>query len=403
MNIGTKTTKKRFYLQTTDIFQGLAIFPMIIGHAGHWWDHSLAYQWPNLQPLSNIIIAVGFLVFPTFLFMYSFNTTNSLLRKEDVSSRREVRIRLVKRSVIFALFGFLAQLIQALLSRDKFLNWLLTWHLFYMFALSTLFIFLLFEFIWWIEKQTRQDVCTIAFFLSLTFVIGLFLLLHDYSVTVHVTEPVMLNINSILSNIFIDFGFCPILPWLSFSLAGGLTASFLDLPRASKKTILKKARFVLLGSILFIIIGWFFLSIERWVSTPVLYPASSSFVFSAIGLLVFFTTIMILLIDLDQMFSRKSINKLLLPFILLCKISLTVFIIHNIAFVINPALQLGNIRVFPDETSVIVAGTLYSLFFVLVAIIWQKWQFKYSLEWMIYKLQSAQWRWWVRKPTEITV
>ena len=84
-------TESKFYLVTTDILQGIGLILMVIGHAGHWWDHELARSWPHLEILSTSIIWWGFLVFPMFLFVYGFNTTHSLLRRKGDEQQAGIR------------------------------------------------------------------------------------------------------------------------------------------------------------------------------------------------------------------------------------------------------------------------------------------------------------------------
>ena len=379
---------------------------MIIGHVMLWWDPSIDSRWPDITFPAALIIAIALPAHPCFLFIYGFNVVNSLLRKEE-SERRETRYRLLKRTIIFFLIAEFCEGSAALVNRpDLLLNFLLTWELFHMFALSTLFLLLVFEFAWWIEEQgyinyKRVIIALLSSFLFL--IVIFFLLFHDYTNRVGIQSVyVNLNINSILQRALYEYGQNPVIPFFSFPLLGGLIASFLDLPHERKNIVLKKAGVVLIGGISALITGIMFLGIERYVSTPMLYPASSSFVLITIGVLTIFTILLILFIDFKLLYTSQTVNKIFLPIILISKISLTVYIIHNVIFVI-PAKSTIVRFLIPSEIAIIVFGILYSLFFVFVAFIWQKRKFKYSLEWMIFNLQEAQWRWWVRKPTETTV
>ena len=407
MNKDLKTEQKRFYLASVDILQGLAIFLMVIAHTAIWWDNLIDEKWPNVPFFVAITGAAALLVPPTFFFIYSFNVQNSLLRKGNESERRKNRHRLLKRTIIFLLVAELSEAITALITSPKFLlNFLLTWELFHMFALSTVFLLLIFEIAWqielkgyWNQRQVTMAVLSISFILVIT----IFLLYHDYSLSQEI-EKVYVNLDaiSILQRIIFEDGQNPVIPWLSFTIIGGLTASYLDLPHEQKNAVLKKSGLVIVGGTIILISGILFLGKERYIGPPFHFPASSSYLFIVMGFLVLTTTTMILLIDINSLYTRQSVNKLFLPLVIISKISLTVYIIHNVAFIIpsnSPLIQL----LIPSVTAAIVVGVLYSSFFVMIAFVWQKWRFKYSLEWMIFNFQKAQWRWWVRKPTEITV
>ncbi len=398
MNNNLKTERKRFYLATVDILQGVSIFLMVVGHAMLWWDPSIDTKWPGITPFGSVFIGIALLAHPCFFFIYGFNVVNSLLRKEE-SERRETRHRLLKRTIIFFLVAEFCEGSAALVNSPEYMiNFLLTWELFHMFALSTLVLLLVFEIAWQIDVKgygNSKQVISVILLSFLLLITMTFLLIHDYSNKIGIqTFYVNLDINSILQRALFEYGQNPVIPFLSFPIVGGLLASILDLPQEQKNIISKKAKMVLPFGFLVFITGIIFGGVERYVSTPMLYPASSSFVFIAIGVFLLITTIMILMIDLKSLYLPQTTNKVFLPVILISKISLTIYIVHNIAFVIPAKSELIRVLI-PSEAMIMIAGTLYSLFFVLVAYIWQKWNFKYSLEWMILHLQKAQWRWWM--------
>ncbi|MHA2304626.1 MAG: hypothetical protein ACXACU_04470 [Candidatus Hodarchaeales archaeon] len=399
-NTSSETKKeKRFYLVTTDFLQGIGLILMIIGHAGHWWDHDLARSWPHLEFWSNSIIWWGFLVFPMFLFVYGFNTTNSLLKRDSLDAQNQQSIRLIKRSIIFVVFSMVSQLLLGAIS-GEWLEWLLTWHLFHMFALSTLVIVLFFKIIWRFEKAKGFQLLSAFFLLSLIFVLVLFLILHDYSVSENLYDPVSLNLENILRHIFLDLGSCPILPWLSYSLAGGLMASFLKLSTSPKNEIIRKSKFVYFAGMIFVLIGIVFeiSKIEIWISAPVLKPASTSFIFGSIGLLTIGILTMIFSLDFKHEMAPRRINKFVLPVVLLGNISLTVFITHNIYYIIDPAIvdALANLLSVSGEFSTILFGLFFSAISMIITMVWANWKFKYSFEWIMINGQKAQWRWWNR-------
>ncbi len=401
MNTNLKTEQKRFYLATVDILQGVSIFLMVVGHAMLWWDPSIDTRWPGITPFAFVFIGIGLLAHPCFFFIYGFNVVNSLLRKEE-SEHRETRHRLLKRTIIFFLVAEFCEGSAALVNSPEYLvNFLLTWELFHMFALSTLVLLLVFEVAWQIDVKgygNFKQVISVILLSLLLLIVMTFLLIHDYSNDLGIqTFYVSLDINSILQRALFEYGQNPVIPFLSFPIVGGLLASILDLPHEQENIVLKKAYMVLTIGFIVLISGISLLGIERYVSTPMLYPASSSFVFIAIGVFLLITTILIIMIDLKLLYSPKTTNKVFLPVILISKISLTIYIAHNIAFIIPAKSQLVQVLI-PSETAIIIAGILYSLFFVFISYYWQKRNFKYSLEWMIVLFQDSQWRWWIKRP-----
>ncbi|MHA1542759.1 MAG: hypothetical protein ACTSQH_07265, partial [Candidatus Hodarchaeales archaeon] len=81
----------------------------------------------------------------------------------------------------------------------------------------------------------------------------------------------------------------------------------------------------------------------------------------------------------------------LLPLVLLSKITLTVYLTHTFLYIIPPDLPLIT-SLIPNIYVIILFGFLYTVFFILLAIIWSKYKFKYSLEWLIWKFQKIKWR-----------
>jgi len=402
MKIKQNEVQKRFYLVTVDILQGLAVFIMVMGHTSIWWDSELDAQWPNVPFLFWVLITIALVVPPGFLFWYAFNTTNSLLRRREKNEHLHSRNRLLKRTMIFFLIAEFGELIASLaVSPRHWLNYLLTWELFHMFAFSTFFLLIIFEFAWMIEARgswNHKQVSLVALSLCLIFVISFFLIFHDYSSSQSMPLYVELNIQSILQRIFFEQGQSPIIPWLAFPSAGALLASYLDLPNEDKDFIIRRALFALIGGFLVLFVGISFMRIERYVSTAVWYPASSPLVFIAISIHILTTTGFILLLDLNTLYEHREVNRLLLPVVLLSKITLTVYIVHNIAFVISSEDPFVR-TILPNIDIALLAGFLYSLLFVLIAFIWRRWDFKYSVEWILSRLQRAKWQWWVEKPS----
>ncbi|MFX0170817.1 MAG: hypothetical protein ACFE9L_02750 [Candidatus Hodarchaeota archaeon] len=402
MKIRQGEIQKRFYLVTVDILQGLSVFIMVMGHTGLWWDSELDARWPNVPFLFWLLLTVALVVPPGFLFWYAFNTTNSLLRKKTKNERLDSRYRLLKKTVIFFLIAEFGELVAGLVVSPKhLLNYLLTWELFHMFSFSTIFLLIVFEIAWMFETRgfwRHRQVSLVSLSFCLIFIISFFLIFHDYSSSQVMDLYVELNLRSILERIFFEQGQSPIIPWLAFPSAGALLASYIDLPNEEKDLIIRRGLFSITGGILVFFIGILFMRIERYVSTAVWYPASSPLVFIAIGVHILTTTGFILLLDLNTFYEHREVNRLILPVVLLSKITLTVYLVHNLAFAIPSDIPFIR-RLLPNVNIMMFAGFLYSLLFVLIAFIWQKRNFKYSIEWFLSRLQKTKWQWWFKNPS----
>lgn len=378
--------QKRFYLMTVDILKGVAIFPMIFGHAIGWWDSNLASNYESGSFFIILIMVSGVMVFPCFLYVSGFNQVNSILRGGlEKPTRQKGRTRTLKRSLIFSLFAAVSMLIMALVQSPRkledIISYLLTWHLFHMFAVSALCILCIFELSYMIKKKyiinhELKTILTLVFSLSLVTVIFLFFFFHNYTLSSSRLFPVSLNIQSVLENIFLDVSSCGIIPWLSFALAGAITASYLDLPNISNKKILKKASIALGCNLFVLLIGFLFLITERFVSAGIGYPSSFAHIFISLGLIGSLNVILILALDVYQVISMDVTKKYLSPIISLSKISLTVYFIHPVVAIIDPKIVLS-------EIVLLLIVAIYCIFFIVLALVWQKWNFKYSLEWFI--------------------
>ncbi len=391
---GLLVEEKRFYLVTVDYLQGLSIIFFVIWHTLLWWDGSIDTNWPNIEIPVAIFMTIALVVPPFFFFLYAFNIANSLLRKDE-SERKEARIRFIKKTIIFFLIAELTQgFVGLIIAPEYLINFLLTWEIFHMFALTSLFFLVVFEIAWQLEHRKQYNHRHVVIVTSLLFLIGilvLFLFFHDYSSTRRIHGIyVDLNLNSILERTIFEYGQNPLIPFFSFPILGGLIATFLNLPNEKTGITLKKAKIVLRGSLFFLITGFLLLGVEWYVSTPLRYLASSSFIFITIGFLIFVTMGGIILLDFDTLSSRRKGIKMLLPVLLVSNISLTVFVLQNILSFFPSELQIIQQILF-SETIVLIFGLLYSICFIILASFWQRWNFKYSLEWMIAKLQRAKW------------
>ncbi len=398
MSTTDNSSKGRFYIVTTDLIQGIFLFFFVVGHTGLWWDSTLDLRWPNIPLAGSILVTLALVIPPGFLFIYSFNTVNSLLRRVTKEDRIESRTRVIKRGILFILVAELAEATSAIVtSPEHLLNFLLTWELFHMFGLASFVIIIIFQLAWKLEEQKGWNYQKSAFSLMLgvgLLTLILFLIFHDYTQSSRIKGlHVDLNLQSIFERAILDMGQAPLIPFLTFPMVGGCAAVFLNLPHNTREVIVKRIGYTSIIGIIAMISGFLFLSIEPYVGPPVFYPASSPLVFFSIGSNLLMSMIGIYFLDLDSLYGRERINKLIVPIVLVSKITLTVYIVHNFAYVIPSDLPIFQMLL-PTLEIVIIFGLFYVGFFILIAAVWQKRRFKYSLEWWILTLQSTPWRWW---------
>ncbi|MFX0086290.1 MAG: hypothetical protein ACFFAU_11460 [Candidatus Hodarchaeota archaeon] len=389
-----KKGQQRFYVLSVDLIQAIFLFWFVSGHTCLWWDHTIETRYPDVPLVVFLFITFALIVPPGFLFLYSFNTVNSLLRKKSIEERKESRSRLLRRGLIFFFIAELAEVSTALITSPNYLlNSFFTWELFHQFAFSTLFILLLFEIAWLIERYNNwsyQKICIAEFIVCFSIILAIYLVFHDYTQTKKIEGLfVNLELKSILERALFESGQAPIIPFLLFSLQGGFLALFLDLPNEQRRTTNIKAKFVIISGIVLFIIGILSLSIEKYVSPVMYYPASSPVVFISLGVIPLGVILLIYLLDINSLYSRRSIHKLLAPFVLVSKITLTVYIVHNLAYIIPPDTKIVQFLI-TDIHIALGVGVIYSIFFIFIAYLWQKWSFRYSIEWVIWKLQNSK-------------
>ncbi|MFX1252368.1 MAG: hypothetical protein ACFFCZ_12255 [Promethearchaeota archaeon] len=395
------TQKQSFYLISVDVIQGFLLFIMMFGHGIHWWNKSILYIWDTEAYIFSSVSSFGVFIitffgnigFPLFLFLYTFNTTNSLIRKDKISNRSKLRLRLINKSIIFAMFGFILQFLTAItIAPSNILNFLLSWHVFHMFAFSGIYLLFIFELSWWLEEKAHIGAylnhrlrLLILLTISLIVVLVIFLIFHDYSSTEEVALFPNLDLLDIFRFAFFDDGRYPVIPWLSFSLIGGIVASFLDLAHTERSTVGKRSILVVWTGILFLIPGFFFLNIEGFDQSHTFYRGTSSFVLITIGMLCLIPIVMLRLLDFKSIYSEKKVNKFLYPFVLISNITFTVYIVHNVFFILDSSFVTSEIILY-------LIFIPYWFLFVIIAYIWRKWDYKYSFEWMIRKFQNFEWR-----------
>lgn len=389
MSTNQKISNDRFYLISVDLLKGLAIFPMILGHGVQWYYGTLAIRYEEGSLAVFFIIVTGLIVFPCFLFLYGFNLTNSFLRKGTDPSDNGIRIRAIKRSLIFLILASLGQTLMSFIRSpgrpETILNYILTWHLFHIFSFTTIALLLIWYFAWFLEKSKLKwnlnylQSLRILLAISLIIILIAFFVLHDSTLTREKSYPVQLDPLVILERAILDIGSYGLIPWFSFSLSGSLIASILNLPNREIQKIKKTDVSLILIGLIFLIIGLPFLRIERFVS-PALggEPSSFSHILISIGVLILSTTLLINLFDLYQIIPLKTITKLCYPIIVVSNISLTVYLIHPMISILDPSY-------IPSELIFLILAILYSLLFVVIAHFWQYREFKFSIEWFVRK------------------
>lgn len=346
----------------------------------------MAVNYEESGLLVTIIMILGLMVFPCFLFIYGFNQVNSFLKRGgNISNRHKIRSHAIKRSIVFLIFLIFTMTIMAF-SRgepEKLLNYFFTWHLFHLFAFSTLFLLLMWELACWIEKKINdywnsQQCLTVILLSNFILVIALFFLFYDYMMKQTVAFPVPFEIKIILEYALLDLSTSGVIPWLAFTLAGGITASFLDLSNVQKIRVTEKSFIIFTANLVFLVVGLLYLAEQRFVSHGIGYTSTFSHVFISIGLIGCINIILILVLDLYKTISHQTVTKLFYPIIIVSKITLTIYLIHPVFAVFEPSF-------IPSESVLLLFALLYSLFFVILAHFWQKWDFKYSFEWIVQK------------------
>ncbi|MHA2331290.1 MAG: hypothetical protein ACXAEU_04620, partial [Candidatus Hodarchaeales archaeon] len=250
-----------------------------------------------------------------------------------------------------------------------------------------LLILLIWEVTIWLQgilkgKVNHQKLLASLNFSFFLMILMLFFIFHEYTLNQEPGFPDTFEILNILERNILDIASYGLIPWIAFPIFGAFTASFLCLPCVEKHNISKKMVSLLILDALFTIIGLMYLTKERVVAPAIVLPSSYPHVFLSIGLIGSITIIMIALLDYYEKLPRESITRFFYPIITLSKITLTVYFFHPVIGFLDP-------EIITSETMLLVVSALYSAFFVLIALVWQKWKFKYSLEWLIRKVTKV--------------
>lgn len=379
---------KSFFLISVDVLQGFIIWLMVFGHTILYWRHD-AIAATSLTTMDvwkygivyEFVILAGSSGFMLLIFLYGLNTVNSMLRRKDFDSHQDVRKKFLKRGLIFLVFGSMADILMGIVFGD-FFRWFFTFHIFHVYSFSTFALLFLYEIV---IKMKKEDFAkTFTWILGSVFLVmlGLFVLLHDYNFTGVIEDPTNLNIDSILKNIFLDIGKNPILPYGMFSILGGCVAGFLNIPKNSTEKIKRQSILLLIPAAISFIIAVIIMNFgtEPYTSTIVDKITSMSVTIMSIALILFFFVFFFLWLDLNTMFTQKlrDTPKIVLPLVMISKISLTVYFVHSFPYFIDPT----NIT----EDVFFIANWIYSCGFIVLAFVWVRYRFKYSLEWFISKI-----------------
>jgi len=385
--------RKQHYLLSIDILKGLAVFPMVIGHSLQWWDRSFVNNYEqNASLIPLIAIVIGLMVLPLFLFIYGFNQTNSFFRhnKNPNGKTKEIRVHAIKRGILFLLLATIAQFFMWIvrsfpnLEIQKLPNYLVSWHLFHIFSFTTFFLLLVWELSLSIRHKLKVQfyIYKIFMFLILCFAIltiFLFILFHNYTLTHPIVFPIEFNLNRVLEHILLDIGSAGLIPWLFFPLLGAFLASYLVLPENKKNLSNKKLLLPLMLSGVLLFLGFITLAFERYASPALLSPSTYPRVFISSGYILLSFLFLLTVIDLKNIIPKEKILKLISPIFIVSDITLTVYFIHPVIFILNPEL-------IHTETQIMLLASFYSLSFIFIAWLWKKFDYRFSLEYFIKKL-----------------
>ncbi|UCG02527.1 MAG: acyltransferase family protein [Candidatus Heimdallarchaeota archaeon] len=408
MSSRTESSQKPFYVYSVDLAKGIVLFFMIFGHALLWYDRPRAYAWDKGTELfllfSNTgentlvffwLITIAFMVFPCFFYVYGFNAANSLLRQGPGADRAKVRSRSLRRAIVLFIVGSFGQSIMALIvSPGEVINYILTWNFFHLFGFTSLSFLVIFEVVWWLEKKGYDAQKLLVSILTgvLAVLLIIFIIFHDYwdpATAQHIVLSTKLDLMDIIKHALIDYGTTPIIPWFSFGLMGGIAATALNLtdPESSQTANRKAAILLVVGAVFYIIGGFFSLFIERNMSTPVEYPASTTFIFFTLGILTIFITSLLIIFDFDHITLnfRTKLKQLLMPLVIFGQLSLTIYFIHNVIF----GIPIKMMFFYQNDLLFFIFMIFYSILFVIIAVVWRKkLKFKYTVEWGIRKFTS---------------
>ncbi|MFW9779972.1 MAG: hypothetical protein ACFFE8_14040 [Candidatus Heimdallarchaeota archaeon] len=369
---------KKFHLITVDILQGIIVFPMISGHGLFWYAPDLALNYETGGFLVFLTMLIGLFGIPCYVFLNGFNQVNSFLRSPTIN-----RGKTVKRIFLFFVIAASLQVI-VFLSRppvmiENLVRYLFTWNFFHVFAFSTITLFILWELASKVTKN-RPERFIMVFRLLLAAVIltvsFLFFVTYSFasSLIEVIPEPVPLDIIPILEYAILDVRSFGIIPWISFPLAGALLASLLSLPlEDNPNEIRRDLNVIMVLSAGIIAIGILLLLMGIRLTSPVIdETATYTLFFLSHGILLL--TLAVGLREIDMKEPRPISQDCWLCN--LGKIALTIYMVHSALFLLDPQL-------IPSSIIFWVIMAIYTAFFIVMASIWRKWGFKYSLEWGI--------------------
>jgi len=347
-------------LKSIDIFRGLCILWMFIGHLIEWWIKP-EYLWLRTVTfyIFDPIGASGFLFISGVSIALSYR--NRLYRVKEIKDLSYSRIKMSY--FLRAFFILMIAIIYntAIAFTINQLSWIWTWFVLMTAAFSLFIMWPLFK----LSKITRILIGILIWFISQY----LYLLLSPYQN--------QLNLQGILYHIFYnDFSLDPLLIFFSFFLFGTVVGDIMNdinhnkNPELKRKQLKKKlimpTSLISLGLILFGVLFNFPSFLSR---------SSLSWLFYAIGINLIVLMILIILEEYHTSKTKKSYR----VFFFFSYYSFTVYLGHNfLYFIFYKKLDLVTIWI-----AVILTFLVFSLFLRLLH---KKWGWKASLKAILGKI-----------------
>ncbi|MFX1533917.1 MAG: acyltransferase family protein [Promethearchaeota archaeon] len=383
-------------INSIDLLQGIAVAIMIISHVGLWWNREDFIG--QISPYYAFWSFLAGFIAPTFLLLMGFNMRNSITRRLSKGVPfPEIRKHLLKRGFAFLLIATLNNLGMAILSLlvgqlEDFLPWLISWELFHIFGTTVLITYFLYEIFH--QLKTRNIIKSINGPLIVFCIIALILVIigtvlmqaiigGDFSL--NVLDPTN-NVKVILFGdvkgveeaiqIALARGPFSLFPFIGFGILGVLLASLrLALPTERSW---RKALFGI--GVFFVLIGGFFSII---LQIPIVFPInqynmpSISYLFWYWAGMILSLFVALIIFDAPSK-AEKDRFRYVRPLARLSYLTLTIYYLQNLPFFLpNTIIPAGNLIIFT------IAFLLYVLFYMIIAYLWEKKKFVYSLEWLL--------------------
>ncbi len=356
-------------LKSLDALRGIAVILMVQQHLGYWlWDMDRKtvsmYDMLQSHPLFVVFNGLGGIAAPLFIFLAGCGTV--FLKKKNDNSNRIFFIR----GVAIILFGYMLNI--AVPSWFSPGSWYVLHLIGFAYALSPLLL------------KLKTDILAVLSVL----VLAVSVMLQYYFET-----PFVLS-NDRMSNYYLPGGLLrlaffeghfPIFPWMIFFLSGIAAGRWIT----EKKTkYLFYSGIVCFAFAVIIVTVPKFQGIDYNVSSFFkrafslsfnIYPALPPLVIVLLGISFSMTA---LSIKIEEVFPSIVDN----PLIYLGRSSLTILIVHTIFFrnLTRTARLAQSFNA--DMTAILII--IVMLIFTLLAVIWQKFNYRFGFEWLIRKLSS---------------